>query len=305
MSTTISANTRSNEHLPRYVVACVDGSPDGERAVRYAVSEARRRQLGLRIIHVQAQALTLAPTLSIVSPDVLHEVAADIIKRAAQQAHEYGWSGSEIDLVLAEGSRRDTILAHSSDASCVVVGRRSSTLGHLLSGSTTASLAAHADVPVISVPDTWDPATRHGVVTVGVEDCGCVQGHDVVSAAFAEAHRRQASVELMHAWRPETAYDSAIGTRVLQDAWTSTTLRSLEEQVHEANPPRDVNWASSARFERPEIVLHRASSHADLIVIGRHGHDSLVHRSLGATARTVLRTAECPVLVVPTTHHTR
>jgi len=289
---------------PRWVVACVDGSPDGDRAVRYAVAEAWRRDLGLRVVHVQPEATVFDSLLAGLSSEMLHEVAAWIVKRAEQLAHDCGWAGTGDDVALAEGPRSDGILAaHAGDAGCLVVGRRSSTVDHLLSGSTTASLAAHAEVPLISVPEEYDPATEAGVVVVWVDACDCQESDDVIRAGFDQARRRGASVELVHAWRPASCYDVAIGLRVLEGERAGSIQRALTRRIRRMPRIEGVNRIIKPRFDRPELALHEASGRADLLVVGRHGHHSRVHRAIGATARTALRTSRCPVLVVPTTTH--
>lgn len=48
-----------------------------------------------------------------------------------------------------------------------------------------------------------------------------------------------------------------------------------------------------------EIVKHAAETHADLIVMGRHGRTGLPHAFLGSVAERVVRLAPCAVLVAP------
>ena len=48
-----------------------------------------------------------------------------------------------------------------------------------------------------------------------------------------------------------------------------------------------------------EIVAFVAKSKVDLIVMGTHGRKGLSHVLLGSVAERVVRTATCPVLIVP------
>jgi nucleotide-binding universal stress UspA family protein len=50
---------------------------------------------------------------------------------------------------------------------------------------------------------------------------------------------------------------------------------------------------------RPAAVLADRAQDARLLVIGGHGHSRLFHAALGSTADAVVRTAPCPVVVVP------
>jgi nucleotide-binding universal stress UspA family protein len=45
--------------------------------------------------------------------------------------------------------------------------------------------------------------------------------------------------------------------------------------------------------------MHAAAVNADLLVLGRHGHTARLGLLVGSTTRTLLRTATCPVVVVP------
>jgi nucleotide-binding universal stress UspA family protein len=48
------------------------------------------------------------------------------------------------------------------------------------------------------------------------------------------------------------------------------------------------------------IVVGAAEQQCDLIVMGTHGRHGMAHLLMGSVAERVVRTAACPVLVVPT-----
>lgn len=48
----------------------------------------------------------------------------------------------------------------------------------------------------------------------------------------------------------------------------------------------------------PQIVAEARRQHADLIVIGAHGHTGLSRFLMGNTAEVVVRTAPCPTMLV-------
>jgi len=283
----------------RPVMVAVDGSGDGLRALRYAVQEATRLDSVLRIVHVQQQMVLMAPMMPLVPDPTLHEVAAQIVKEAEAQAREFGYGRPELESVLATGPRNSALLESAADVSCVVVGRRSSPLQHLVGGSTTSSLAAHATVPVVSVPEGWRPLPPRGVVAVGLDDSD--YSADVLRAAWSAARSRGARLAVVHAWRPLNEYDVAIGTRALADAWTEATRTSLVRWVRDNAPDAELEWTVLPRYETATVALHEISEAADLLVLGRHGHGRRhgPGLGLGSTVRTMLRAGDCPVMVIP------
>jgi nucleotide-binding universal stress UspA family protein len=48
-----------------------------------------------------------------------------------------------------------------------------------------------------------------------------------------------------------------------------------------------------------EILRYATEHHADLVIMGTHGHGSVGHAMLGSVAERVLHGARCPVMVVP------
>jgi nucleotide-binding universal stress UspA family protein len=287
----------TTQESKQLVMVGVDGSEDGVRALRYAVQEAVRLGASLRLVHVQQGIVVMAPMMPLIPDQSLHEIAAEILKRAEQQARQFGYEGPGLEAVLALGPRHRALLQHSKDASCVVTGRRSSPLQHLVGGSTTSSLAAHATVPVISVPETWQPGPPAGMVVVGVDESHYSAG--VLQAGWAQAQARGARLQVVHAWRPLHEYDVAIGDRVLASDWTRTTLSTLTDWVRDEVPESGVEWSVRPQYENAAVALHEAAESADLLVLGRHGHGAPHGLGLGSTARTMLRTSPCPVMVVP------
>jgi nucleotide-binding universal stress UspA family protein len=286
--------TQANKQV---VMVAVDGSADGERAIRYAVQEATRLGASLRLVHVQQGTVVIAPMMPLVPEQSLYEVAAEILKRSEQQARQFGYEDPDIETVLALGLRHHALLEQSKGASLVVAGRRSARLQHLVSGSTTSSLAARAAVPVISVPETWEPKPPFGVVAVGVDESEGAE--TLLTAAWKEAKARGTRLHVVHAWRPLLQYDVAIGERVLVSDWTRATRNALTEWVGEVVPRGEVEWTVQPHYDSASVALHQAAEAADLLVLGRHRHGRLHGLGLGSTVRTMLRTSPCPVMVVP------
>jgi nucleotide-binding universal stress UspA family protein len=83
--------------------------------------------------------------------------------------------------------------------------------------------------------------------------------------------------------------------RVMDQA--NASLAEEEARVRAGGVPCE----STLLVGRPdsEIVAHADETHADLIVMGTHGHSRLSHVLLGSVAERVVQHARCPVLVVP------
>jgi nucleotide-binding universal stress UspA family protein len=66
-----------------------------------------------------------------------------------------------------------------------------------------------------------------------------------------------------------------------------------------------VAWTLRLEFERVTVALHAAAVNADLLILGRHGHNPLTALLIGSNTRTLVHTATCPVVVVPVSSDAR
>lgn len=281
------------------VVVGVDGTDEGRRALRYGIGLARAFDAPLRLVHVRQENVLLAPMLPMVPDPTLLEVAQDVLDEAVRDAREMGWTGVGPEAVVANAPRVAAIVDAAHDARCIVLGTRSSRTDHLLTGSTSNGVAAHADVPVVCVPGAWDPDVRFHQVTVGFD--GSPDSVPVVEAAAGPALALDSPVRVLHAWRPLEQYDAAIGGHSFAQRWEQETRGAVEEMVEPVRAKHpNVKFDLELSYERPVVALHTSSQDSDLLVIGRHGRHVRFGPRLGTTARTVIRTSACPVLVVPT-----
>ena len=283
------------------VTVAVDGTGAGRRALRYGVDLASSVGSPLRLVHVRHENTVLAPMLPLLPDPTFDEIAQRVMAAAVAEARQLGWTGPAPEAVRGKAPRVPAIVEAARGSRCVVLGTRSSTPAHLFTGSTTNGVAAHADVPVVCVPERWDPEAHYRTVSVGVA-CDST-ATPVLEAAAASAQDMDAALQVVHAWRPAGQYDAAITGRSYVKGWEQQmrgVLDDLIRPVRAAHP--QVKIDVQLDYERPATGLHRLSESSDLVVVGRHavpGWQSHLGPRLGSTARTVIRTSACPVLVVP------
>jgi len=279
------------------VVVAVDGTRDSRRALQLGIDLATRIRASLRLVHVRHSNIVLNPMSPLFPESTLDETAAAVLHQALNDARRIGWHGEGPETILALAPRVPAIVEHSRDASFVVLGTRTAAQ-HLVRGSTTSGVAAHSSVPVICVPSDWDPQVRHARVAVGTT--GTEESTVVVAKAAEMAALVDAGLVVMHAWRPAGQYDAAIAGRALEARWEEQTRPMIEgvADIGRAGHP-DVKIDVQLSFTRPVVALHELSRSCDLVVVGRNWHHDRLSPALGTTARTTIRTSECPVLVVP------
>ncbi|HET8560739.1 MAG TPA: universal stress protein [Marmoricola sp.] len=285
----------------RPVVVGVDATDDGDRALHFAVQEALRLHRPLRVVHaiVEDRALVpLAPLLPVAYPPSAIDIGKRIVDSAVRLAEHLGGEDLVVDEILAHGSRREVVLEHAEGAHEIVLGRRHSTLARVATGSTTSAVAAHSPCPVVLVPSVWrSDIVRHRVVA-GLD--GSSAAEKVLDHAFEAAEARDATLSLLCAWRPEAAYDAAIGARVHADEWTREAQRRIAEISAGARADHpDIPVATIAEYELTATALTEASRSADLLVLGRTGQGGPFGLMLGSVTHALLRTAECPLAIVP------
>ena len=109
---------------------------------------------------------------------------------------------------------------------------------------------------------------------------------------------------LLHAWKLASGYDDIVADRVAVHEWNERATDELERILApwRASYPAVV-VETTVEHDDAAHALERASHHADLLILVRRAHGVPASLHLGGTARAVLRTASCPVRVVPAEAH--
>jgi len=281
------------------VVVGVDGSKHGDRALTFAVQEARRHHCGIRVVHTFEENLPMISRMPPLSRYPLVTAAQSVVDAAVQRINELGGGDIDVDEVIDASPPARVLVKAGRDARMIVLGRRP--LGHavrLVTGSTSVATAARAHCPVVAVPAEWNPESDHGRVVVGVDDeTGSTEALEV---AFDAAAQRGDTLHVVHAWKPPVYYADLPELREIVDEWHSAAEVTLSEVLagwREKYP--DVHVDVSIERDGPAHVLTEASRTADLLVVGRRGVGRVSGLPVGSVARSVLVHAHCPVALAP------
>jgi nucleotide-binding universal stress UspA family protein len=280
------------EPLAKSIIVGVSGKGENTEALRFAADEARLRGVGLTLVHVVHHRRRRG---SSGSPDSSWSQAGQrILEEARAKLGSLGAGSLAVETILREGNPGEVLTELSADAALVVLQHRDlSRLQRIRTGSTVASVAAHAPCSVVSVPPSHDPSVP-GVVTVGVhEDAG---PEAVVETAFAEAEAHGWAIRLVYAWNVASAYGDMVAE---EEHWTTEVRDSIgaaADKLRDRHP--DVPVTVEVHHEWPADLLTRLSGESELLVVGRHSHHVPLQPRLGSLARSAIVHAECPVLIV-------
>lgn len=287
--------------MERPLVVGVDGSESSLTAVDWAVDEAARHGLPLRIVHASLWEIyeRAKPSLSVGRPagDIMAEqIVGSCVERAGRRDPTVEVSGK----ALAEEAV-PALLRAGPEAFALVTGSRGrGGVAGMLLGSVSLAVAARAVCPVVVVRGTGgERQGASGGVTLGVGDE--TGSAEAVRFAVREAEVRDCALTAVHAWRTPSqeptdhmliADDAA---RLREERAAAVLDSALREAVRE-HPGIVHRRPVEGTAHR---VLLEAAAGAELIVVGaqrRHGHFGL---QLGRVAHTLLHHSPCPVAVVP------
>ncbi|GGO87398.1 universal stress protein [Wenjunlia tyrosinilytica] len=266
------------------LVVGVDGSESSLAALDWAVDEAARHGLPLRLVQASLweryEGLTSGPP----EPSE-QEMAERVVSCAVERARLRNAEVEVFGEVLAEDPA-EALVHESRHAFAVVVG----SLGHgrlagMLLGSVGLAVAGRGHCPVVVVRGPRiNREGRFRRVVLGAAD-DTPPSSPAVAFAVREARARGGELLALHIRRP---FGNEPGLNDLE--------RALGERLGD-------DTAAHARLETAEgcarkVLLDTAST-ADLLVVGarrRHGSAGL---QLGRVNHAVLHHAPCPVAVVP------
>lgn len=281
------------------VVVGYDGSDGSERALEWAVEEARLRGLPLEVVAVWDE-----PTVdvgmgagAVADPNlarVLEERADDIAARGAAVVEEVPVTSRALP-----GPAATALIDLSRDAELIVTGSHSKRgVAEILLGSTSDQVATHSTCPTIVVRPKPIVNQRLAVAVDGSHP-----GSRALDWAFEEASRRGWKVRVIHAWDvhvvgfdvDDSTYPKGGILDEVKDAETRLNAEVLAGQ--RARYP-DVEVEVLVDRGNADRVVLEASADCDLLVVGSKGHGALASMLLGSVSHRVLHHADCSVAVV-------
>ncbi|MCN9242218.1 universal stress protein [Streptomyces sp. RY43-2] len=284
------------------LVVGVDGSGFGLMAVDWAVDEAARHGLPLRLVHASLwERYEGATASSDPQPATEKDMAEKIVASAAERARRRDPAVRLSTDILPEEAVT-ALLREGSRAFALVTGTRGrSELTGLLLGSVSLAVAARAPCPVIVVRgDRTGLAGDHDRILLGAGEPDT--GGEAVRFAFREAEVRKCVLDVVRAWhRP--AYEStdlAVSTAEAAHRHEQEAADHLDALLRQAMTDHPTVRVRPATAEGPtRTVLVKRSAAADLVVIGSRPVHSHLGLRLGRVGHTLLHHAQCPVAVVP------
>jgi nucleotide-binding universal stress UspA family protein len=279
------------------IIVGVDGTDSSNAAVDWAVREAGRRGVPLRVLHV------FDWDWSIARYDFNGEYfekgrssAEAIAAGAADRARKVA-SGVDIETEVLIGYPTPRLLEMARNADLMVLGCR----GHggfagLRLGSVSQRVATHASGPVVVVRGRAD---ADGPVVAGVDDSAAAEL--VLESAFAAAAGQGCPLKVLRSYLPAIP----LWLADVRPADVDTPEQDAAERAALGEQLRP--WREKYPHVPVEVVLTHdsaasalveASRQARLVIVGSHGRGRLTGALLGSAGLQLLHHADCPVHIV-------
>lgn len=287
------------------VVVGFDGTPEAEMALRWAAGRARALRASLTVVHaIEPPAPARRGTDGRLLQDILKRRSAKVAAQGAQVARSLE-PALTVRSVGVVGGPAAELIAHSSDAGLLVVGRRRR--GQVLAaalGSVSFAVSMHARCPVVVCPagSTVEPWSALRPVVVGVD--GSPGSKAALDLAGTMATATHSAVTVVGAWQGPSSgsWDEAIPPYTASGA-AELSAAAAREEVEEAVAclrarHRELEVEGTIIEGNAVDVLVAASAGVAAVVVGSRGQGGFAGMMLGSVSHGVLRAAMSPVAVV-------
>ena len=286
---------------PQRILAATDFSPSGNQALERAAELANALGARLDLVHVQQTSMLERLV------QWLGSKAADIEEQLQQQnrlnlqdlaAGLHARYGISCGVQVVQGDLRATLISEADrqDSDLLIVGAHGeSQVQQGLIGSTPIRLLKGSQRPLLVVRRAAKGEYRK--VLVAVEFSATA----MVAAKMACALAPNAEITLLHA--VEAPFEGKLRNAGVEESQIAEYLhKEAGKALHQLQAlAQDV--ATNRQHNLHPLVIHGEASQAilaqqcDLILIGRHGKNSLEDLLLGSVTRHVVNQALCDVLV--------
>ncbi|GAA2090019.1 universal stress protein [Actinomadura alba] len=267
-----------------HVVVGYDGSRAGDQIVRWAVTEAKLRRIGVTVCHAWQWERPMTK---------LYPGWPATVERMAEHVLDHGvfiarTSAPTVPVrkALLPGPPSSALLHLADDAELIVVGSHGG--GELHWGSIAVRTAARASCPVVVIRGV-EPADRR--IIVGVD--GSAASDAALAFAFEEAALKGWYLHAVHCFG-DPDRPPEIDPEILRQRAGVMLERAVAPWRDKY--PQVSAWTHLVP-EPPRGALTEAAVGAEMLVVGDHGNGGPSPLTLGAVSRELLLHAPCSVTV--------
>jgi nucleotide-binding universal stress UspA family protein len=297
------------------ILCPIDFSDFSRRALDYAVTLARWYGASVTALHVRPPVLSPSAALAPYAPVEAVPPPSSDLEPVRLQIAAFVPPAAQVHVTInpqaADGDPAREILAAAASADLIVMGTHGrSGFERLVLGSVAETVLRKAPCSLLTIPLSADHAP--GTVPVLFRRIvAAVDFSEVSMAALWQAGclAAEADAHLIAMHVIEVPENLAIWIdRVDGIGHVRAWAEAAERHLRAAIGPETREYAfvehrvETGRAYR-EILRVADEQHADLIVIGAHGHGVIEQLFVGSTAQHVVRRAPCPVLVVRQRSH--
>jgi len=245
---------------------------------------------------------------NLLEPGEYEQLVRDAAEATARRAAELLHSATErrMQLVDARSAARGlTTLAERGGAALIVIGAsRRSRLGRLLPGGTAERLLSGSPAPVAIAPSGYATGDRRGVRAVGCAFDGSPEARRALDWAAAVARAAGARLRVVGVYEP-VPFAALVppGGAMPSVAANDVLRRRQREELDAALSAIDDQLDATGALLNGDVpeVLSDEAREVDLLVLGSRGYGPVRSVLLGSVSSAVVRSVECPVVVVPRT----
>lgn len=288
----------------RTLLAATDFSASSHNAALRAATLSQRFGAKFELIHVldKKELNELQRLLGKNGEMVKEHIQSQTRKLLLQLAHEVGESlGEDASCHLVEGDIIDSITsqADSVNADLLIVGmKKPDTIQQRLLGTTTERLLRMTQCPVLSVKQS--PRTTYQSVIIPID----FSSWSLDAIHLAQVVAPQAELVLLHAFQI-TFEDQICKADEIGDAiqrYKDRIYKEADTRLQQTATDAGIstrNWKPVVKYgDTLQIILtQEKEQHADLIIIGKHGHGVVEEFLLGSNTRKILTHSQCDVLI--------
>ncbi|MEV7127631.1 universal stress protein [Streptomyces sp. NPDC093260] len=284
------------------LVVGVDGSDSCLLAVDWAVDEAARHGVPLRLVYASLWVRYEAGLPSVDPERPSEQVLAEHIVASAADRAERRNPEVKVTTDIVPEDAAAALVSAGDEAFALVTGSRGrGELKGLLLGSVGLGVSARAHCPVVVVRgDRTGLAGTHERIVLGLGESDTTA--EAVRFAFREAEVRGCVLDVVRAWRTP-AYDRH-GDRLLPggpaDTYEESATAVIDALLKAASAEHPQVRTRRSAVEGPagKVLVDRSAA-ADLVIVGARRRTGRFGLQLGRVNHALLHHAQCPVAVVP------